>query len=111
MIEAILETIENWSMLNIISNSEKTLLLATLISAMNNVANIAGTYGCFLSKLSQQALQDIVLRPLPLRNHKINYTISNNDVFDLCSNDEDVVYFDPPYTKRQYASYYHIIEN
>jgi adenine-specific DNA-methyltransferase len=35
---------------------------------------------------------------------------SVGDVFDVRSDADDVVYLDPPYTKRQYASYYHILE-
>lgn len=80
------------------------------ISASNDVANIAGTYGCFLSKWSSQATNDIVLAPSVLREKKVNYVSSNVDVFELSSNVDDVVYLDPPYTKRQYASYYHLLE-
>ena len=32
------------------------------------------------------------------------------DVFDVPTAAHDLVYLDPPYTKRQYASYYHILE-
>lgn len=32
------------------------------------------------------------------------------DVFDVPNAAHDLVYLDPPYTKRQYASYYHILE-
>ena len=32
------------------------------------------------------------------------------DVFSVQVQENDVVYLDPPYTKRQYASYYHILE-
>jgi adenine-specific DNA-methyltransferase len=32
------------------------------------------------------------------------------DVFDVPNDEQDLVYLDPPYTKRQYASYYHILE-
>ena len=32
------------------------------------------------------------------------------DVLDVQYEDGDVAYFDPPYTKRQYAAYYHILE-
>jgi adenine-specific DNA-methyltransferase len=32
------------------------------------------------------------------------------DVFNVPNDRRDLVYLDPPYTKRQYASYYHILE-
>lgn len=93
-----------------ITEKEYYLLMMNLISASNDVANIAGTYGCFLSKWSSQATNDIVLTPSVLREKKVNYISSNVDVFELSSNVDDVVYLDPPYTKRQYASYYHLLE-
>ena len=109
-IDAMLACIMRWDDFGVINKNEKTLLLSTLISAINDVANIAGTYGCFLSKWSQQAKQNIFLHPLNLRKNAVDYTSSNIDVFELYSDTDDVVYLDPPYTKRQYASYYHILE-
>ena len=109
-IDAILLMIKEWADSGVISSQERSLLLASLMCAMNNVANIAGTYGCFLSKWTSQAQQTLTLHPLPLRDKPVDYTVSNTDVFDVHSNEEDVIYLDPPYTKRQYASYYHILE-
>ena len=102
--------IHQWKKGNIITEKECVLLLATLISAVNDVANIAGTYGCFLSKWTQQARNSINIEPLELRECPINYSVSTLDVFKVESRPCDVVYLDPPYTKRQYASYYHILE-
>jgi adenine-specific DNA-methyltransferase len=36
--------------------------------------------------------------------------MSNRDVLDVECTPDDTVYLDPPYTKRQYAAYYHILE-
>lgn len=94
----------------IISRREFALLMATLISAVNNVANIAGTYGCFLSKWTTQSLGTLNLQPMQIRDKKVDYSVTNKDVFSIQSRPNDVVYLDPPYTKRQYASYYHILE-
>ena len=102
--------IHQWKRDGIITEKEFVLLLATLISAVNDVANIAGTYGCFLSKWTQQAKNLINIEPLDLREYQVDYTVSTLDVFDVESRSCDVVYLDPPYTKRQYASYYHILE-
>ena len=93
-----------------ISSQERSLLLATVIYATNSVANIAGTYGCFLSKWTAQSQNSFELVPLTLRKDRVYYKVSNLDVFQIISEPEDVVYLDPPYTKRQYASYYHILE-
>lgn len=109
-IDAITQMIHKLYLNNKITTKEKTLLLSDLVVASNNVANIAGTYGCFLSKWSPPSRKQIKLAPRKLRDEAINYSTSNIDVFSLTSKPEDVVYFDPPYTKRQYASYYHIPE-
>ena len=53
---------------------------------------------------------NIELKRMDLHSVKQDFISSNNDVFDVKSHKNDVVYFDPPYTKRQYASYYHILE-
>lgn len=109
-IDGILGLIHGWKQQGVISESEFSLLIATLISAVNNIANIAGTYGCFLSKWTETSQKSILLTPLPLRNQTVNYYVSNQDVFQVKSSSNDVVYLDPPYTKRQYAAYYHILE-
>lgn len=102
--------IHEWRRYGDISIPEFALLISTLIFATNDVANIAGTYGCFLSKWQPQSLETLNLRPLEIRESKVDYTVTMEDVFDVKSEPEDVVYLDPPYTKRQYASYYHILE-
>ena len=102
--------IHEWHSAKFITDKESTLLLASLIYAVNNVANIAGTYGCFLSKWTRQALNEFKIEPLELRSNKVNYTVSSDDVFSIKCQPNDIVYLDPPYTKRQYASYYHILE-
>ena len=109
-IDAIRHHIEKWSKDGLINDSEKILLIADLLSATNRVANIAGTYGCFLSKWQNQALEPIALRPRNLFIGKTRVTVSVSDAKDCAVYPDDLVYIDPPYTKRQYASYYHILE-
>ena len=109
-IDAIRRQIEVWRSDGTISESEYTLLLADLLSASNVVANIAGTYGCFLSSFSDTSERDIALIPRKLRQHTVPSKTQTCDVFEIEVAPNDVVYFDPPYTKRQYAAYYHILE-
>lgn len=99
-----------WFKSGLITPNEKTLLLATVISAMNEVANIAGTYGCFISHWTPQSRMKLSIKPLQLRQDPVRFSFSNLDVFDSVSNFEGTIYLDPPYTKRQYASYYHMME-
>jgi adenine-specific DNA-methyltransferase len=94
----------------VVDEREEILLLADLLGAVNRVANIAGTYGCFLSIWTSQAMQPIELQARRLREDFITFRVSNFDALMVEVGEDDTVYFDPPYTKRQYASYYHIPE-
>lgn len=109
-IDAIRRHVEMWATDRLISDAEKVLLLADLLSATNRVANIAGTYGCFLAKWQKQAHEPIMLRPRALFVGEGSVTVSVGDAKDCAVSANDLVYIDPPYTKRQYASYYHILE-
>lgn len=109
-IDAIRLQIMEWHQNNVISEDEHILLLVNLMEAANTVANIAGTYGCFLSKWSSQSQQTLLLKASQLKKGKIDILMSCDDVMNVENNVNDVVYLDPPYTKRQYASYYHILE-
>lgn len=96
-----------------ITSLEHSLLLHNLILAANDVANIAGTYGHHLAKITGRANDPIVLRPSIIsalqdsKKHRIykDYaeSIAKKISCDLC-------YIDPPYMKRQYAANYHILE-
>ncbi len=90
--------------------AEERLLLADLLLAANRVANIAGTYGCFLARWSRAALEPLSLRPRTLFPRRVEVRASVADVADVEVAQEDLVYLDPPYTKRQYAAYYHVLE-
>lgn len=109
-IDAIRALIHQWTESGSINETEERLLIADLFGALNRVANIAGTFGCFLSKWTSQANESIAMRPRELKAKKTIVEASVGDVFDVRADADDVVYLDPPYTKRQYASYYHILE-
>lgn len=109
-IDGVRNQIAAWYESKKINDKEKTLLYATVINAMNSVANIAGTYGCFISHWTSQAKGALEFSPLSLRSRKVEYSTSNLDVMNVETSQNDIVYLDPPYTKRQYASYYHILE-
>lgn len=110
LIDGIRIQIAAWYSDKEITEKEHTLLLANLMSATNDVANIAGTYGCFLSKWTSQSQRSLRMICSDLFTKAIDYERSCNDVFELDCGLNDYVYIDPPYTKRQYASYYHILE-
>lgn len=102
--------IARWSRAGLLSDLEEKLLVADLMLAANHVANIAGTYGCFLSSWLPQALRPLTIRARQLRPGFTDVTAESTDVAQLRTGPADTVYFDPPYTKRQYAAYYHLLE-
>jgi len=109
-IDGIRAQITEWASSGAISEAEERLLIADLFGALNRVANIAGTFGCFLSKWTAQSQDELVMRPRALKTKSVAVEASVGDVFDVVNGPKDLVYLDPPYTKRQYASYYHILE-
>lgn len=109
-IDGIRKLIGEWSASNKLTQTQERLLIADLLLATNRVANIAGTYGCFLSHWSNQARGTLFLKPRNLFPRRVDVKTSTTDVRNVKVSPEDVVYCDPPYTKRQYAAYYHILE-
>lgn len=94
-----------------ISDLEHHLLLHDLILAVNDVANIAGTYGYFRSSISSSALRRLELRPSNFSVTGGDHLVTRGEASAvLASHRVDAVYLDPPYTKRQYAGNYHILE-
>ena len=109
-IDAVRNQISLWHEGGLIGPSENCLLVADLLEAASGIANIAGTYGCFLKKWTQQSQGELAIKERDLMPQCVVHKMSVGDVFDIKVEQHDVVYLDPPYTKRQYASYYHIPE-
>ena len=109
-IDGIRGRIEDWRRTRQISELERALLIADLLGAANHVANIAGTYGCFLRAWEPAALKPLKLAARTLLPYAVDFRVLNTDSFLLNCPAESVAYVDPPYTKRQYAAYYHILE-
>jgi adenine-specific DNA-methyltransferase len=111
-LDGIRRDIADWSSQGLLSPIEHALLRHDLVLAANRIANIAGTYGHFRSKWNAQALRPLQLtatafEPGPVRGHRVD----QGRVEDIARRiDVDVCYLDPPYTKRQYAANYHVLE-
>ena len=102
--------IRRWRQHNMLNQTEEWILIADLMKAANRVANTAGTYGCFLSTWQRQSLDSVAVEPRRIPRPIARTKMTIRDVVDLKCNPEDTVYLDPPYTKRQYAAYYHILQ-
>jgi adenine-specific DNA-methyltransferase len=109
-IDAIRSKISEWE--GVLTKEERSLLLSDLIKSVTAVSNVAGTYGCYLKSWKKRALNQLELKP----SHFIEgightHTITCLDAKEAITiADTPIVYADPPYTKRQYAAYYHILE-
>jgi adenine-specific DNA-methyltransferase len=109
-LDAMRRQIADWSAAGAVTLPEMRLLVADVLAALNDVANIAGTYGCFLRTFTRMALEPVEVRPRRLLPISVPVDVHNADVTDVPSVEADIAYFDPPYTKRQYAAYYHLLE-
>jgi adenine-specific DNA-methyltransferase len=94
-----------------ITELEHNVLLHHLILATNKVANTSGTYGYFLRKLSRPARQPLTFDPIEFEWTPGRHAVLQGPVEELAPTlRTDAVYIDPPYTKRQYAGNYHVLE-
>jgi len=98
---------------NQISEFEHSLLIHDLIMATNDIANISGTYGHYLSKLIGRAKDNIKLKPtiFECKSNENGHKVFQGYAEELSAQlSGDLCYIDPPYMKRQYAANYHILE-
>ena len=97
---------------------ERSILLTSLILALDKVDNTLGHYASYLREWSPRSFNKLTLS-MPLIERKHNrHRIMNKDIFKaLPKIKADLSYFDPPYgsnnkkmppSRVRYASYYHI---
>lgn len=97
---------------------DKSVLLTSLILALDKVDSTIGHYASYLSSWSPRSYNDLILEVPNLFNSKGRHSILKNDIFDVIKDREfDLAYFDPPYgsnnekmppSRVRYSSYYHI---
>lgn len=95
-----------------ITTQEFWYLLAVLIDAADFVANMSGTYGAYLKIWRGHALKKIELKPIEVFNNGLKNKAFQQDSNSLVREiSGDVLYLDPPYNQRQYASNFHVLES
>lgn len=112
IIDGIRITINDWYDNNKINNTEKSFLIASLIESVSKVANVAGVYGACLKTWDPRAVKKMKFLPIvELSDDKKEATIYNDNILNVISKvNGDILYLDPPYTKNQYSTQYHLLE-
>jgi adenine-specific DNA-methyltransferase len=109
--DAIRQKIENWKEQSLISDDEYYFLIASLVESIDKYANTASVYGAFLKKLKKRAQNNLILKPAELIIDDQDHEVFNEDINKVAEKIEgDILYLDPPYNQRQYATNYHMLE-
>ena len=109
--DSIRQKIEQWKKKLQITDNEYYFLLASLLESINKHANTASVYGAFLKKIKKSALRPVVLKPANLFINDHEHKVFNENINTLVKKvSGDILYLDPPYNQRQYATNYHILE-
>jgi adenine-specific DNA-methyltransferase len=97
---------------------EKSVLLTSLIIAMDKVDSSVGHQVSYLKKWAPRAYKTMKMEAPRLIIDDKQHQVYQKDIFDLINDIEiDLVYYDPPYgssnelmppSRVRYASYYHI---
>ncbi len=110
-IDGIRQKIESWRERRLLKDDEYYFLLASLIESSDKIANTASVYGALLKKIKRSAQKDLKLMPSNFFYNDIEHDVFNEDIECLIKKVEgDILYLDPPYNNRQYASNYHMLE-
>ena len=111
-IDYIRDKIDEWNEEKMLTEHEYYYLISVLIEAIPFISNITGTYGAFLKHWDKRALNSLELLPIEVQNNNKFNKAFNEDANKLVEKlSVDIVYIDPPYNNRQYASNYHLLEN
>jgi adenine-specific DNA-methyltransferase len=109
--DAIRQKIEKWKIEKLISNDEYYFLIASLLESIDKNANTASIYGAFLKKLKRTAQNSLILKPAELIINEQDHMVYNEDINKVAGKvSGDILYLDPPYNHRQYATNYHMLE-
>ncbi len=97
---------------------DKSVLITSLIFALDKVDSTIGHYAAYLSNWSPRSYNDLHLKVPNFVPTSGNHTVLKGDIFDSIKDRYfDLAYYDPPYgsnnekmppSRVRYASYYHI---
>ncbi len=109
--DAVRMQIEAWREEGKLTEDEYFYLLASLIDAVDKVANTASVYGAFLKRIKKSAMKPLRLERLAIVESDEDHDVYNKNGQQLVERLPcDVLYMDPPYNQRQYCANYHVLE-
>ncbi|MDE3068843.1 MAG: DNA adenine methylase [Verrucomicrobiota bacterium] len=113
-LDAVREEIERLS----VSDTEKAVLLTSLILALDEVDSTLGHFASYLNDWSPRSYNKLHLTVPRLIPTTERHAVHQSDIFDLVENVKaGLAYFDPPYgsnnekmppSRVRYAAYYHL---
>ncbi len=115
-LDGILEFLQNIKL----SKIEKSILITSLILALDKVDSTLGHQSSYLREWSKRSYKTMELvMPKFFNPHNLAHKIEQKNVFEISKKYHDLVYYDPPYgsandkmpaSRVRYQCYYHIWE-
>ncbi|MDR2126932.1 MAG: DNA adenine methylase [Prevotellaceae bacterium] len=100
-----------WKKTDIVSELEYYYLITSLLRGINLISNVPGTYAAYLKTWDKRALNSLLLRQIDIIESKNQNKAFKQDANELVKMiNPDILYLDPPYNSRQYASNYFLLE-
>ena len=109
-IDAMRKQIHTWEHDGTINYATYMLLLGNIIESVSKFSNIPGTYGAYNEIWDSRALKPFILEKLIDNTCAPRGETHRCDAKRIIDRDYDVIYMDPPYNQRNYATYYHVLE-
>ncbi len=101
-----------------LTSVERSVLLTSLIYALDEVDSTLGHFASYLNEWSPRSYKPLRLKLPAILPKRAAHEVQRKDIFDLLPNVEvDLAYFDPPYgsnnekmppSRVRYAAYYHL---
>lgn len=102
----------------VVTDAEKSVLLTSLMLALDEVDSTLGHFASYLNEWSPRSYNALRLRVPRLLPKNKNHEVYAADIFDIAERAQtDLAYFDPPYgsnnekmppSRVRYAAYYHL---
>jgi len=113
-LDAIREEMESMELTRV----EKSVILTSLILALDEVENTLGHFASYLNEWSPRSYKEMKLKVPNLFEVTEKHSVKRGDIFGLLPKEKyDLAYFDPPYgsnnekmppSRVRYSAYYHV---